>query len=179
MKTAYLSLGSNLGDRLENLRAAVRLLVGGAPPLPALPAPAGSVRLARVSSVWETLPQGKTDQPDFLNMAVAVETELAPEVLLEHALAVEAALGRVRLERWGPRLIDIDLCHYNDLSMKTDRLELPHPRMAERAFVLVPLLELRSDSQWQGWLDRLPDQGLRPFLSASDFMSPKGGSLLP
>lgn len=159
MKTAYLSLGSNLGDRLANLLAAVRLLTGE------------EIRLAQVSSVWETLPQGKTDQPDFLNMAVAVQTDLAPEALLEHLLAVEAALGRVRLERWGPRLIDIDLCQYDDLSMKTDRLELPHPRMAERAFVLVPLLELRPDSQWQDWLDQLPDQGLRLFLSGTDLVN--------
>lgn len=161
MSTAYLSLGSNLGDRLENLLAAVRLLVGA-------PA-AGALHLVRVSSVWETLPQGKTDQPDFLNMAVAVQTDLAPEALLAHLLAVEATLGRVRLERWGPRLIDIDLCQYDDLSMKTDRLELPHPRMAGRAFVLVPLLELHSDPQWQDWLAQLPDQGLRPFLPAADF----------
>lgn len=165
MKTAYLSLGSNLGDRLGNLVAAVRLL--GAPGPQA--APPGRIQIVQTSSVWETLPQGKTDQPDFLNMAIAVQTDLTPAELLEHALAVEAALGRVRLERWGPRLIDIDLCWYDDLSMKTDRLELPHPRMAERAFVLVPLLELRPDPQWQNWLAQLPDQGLRPFLAGSDF----------
>jgi 2-amino-4-hydroxy-6-hydroxymethyldihydropteridine diphosphokinase len=160
MSTAYLSLGSNLGDRLENLLAAVRLLT----------APE-SVRLLAVSSVWETLPQGKTDQPDFLNMAVAVQATLGPEALLGHGLAVEAALGRVRLERWGPRLIDIDLCWFDDLSMATDHLELPHPRLAERAFVLVPLLELAERPEWRTWLDHLPDQGLRPFLSSATFQS--------
>lgn len=173
MSTAYLSLGSNLGDRLGNLQAAVRLLGGltqGGAPHPGRPMlPPGKVQLKQVSSVWETLPQGKTDQPDFLNLAVAVQTDLAPEPLLEHLLAVEAALGRIRLERWGPRLIDIDLCQYDDVSMKSDRLELPHPRMAERAFVLVPLLELRPDPQWQRWLADLPDQGLRPYLPAADF----------
>lgn len=160
MRTAYLSLGSNLGDRLENLLAAVRLLTRP-----------GSVDLLAVSSVWETLPQGKTDQPDFLNMAVALRTSLDPEALLAHGLAVEAALGRVRLERWGPRLIDIDLCWFDDLSMATAHLELPHPRLAQRAFVLVPLLELDERPEWRAWLDQLPDQGLRPFLSAAAFQS--------
>lgn len=162
MSTAYLSLGSNLGDRLGNLVEAVRLLTGEGAPV---------AHLLGLSSVWETLPQGKTDQPEFLNMAIALRTDLAPEPLLAHALAVEGALGRIRLERWGPRLIDIDLCWYNDLSMKSATLELPHPRMAERAFVLVPLLELRPEPQWQTWLDRLPDQGLRPYLTAAEFQS--------
>lgn len=160
MSTAYLSLGSNLGDRLENLLAAVRLLTGGA-----------KVALRAASSVWETLPQGKTDQPDFLNMAVAVQTDLDPEALLAHCLAVEAALGRFRIERWGPRLIDIDLCWYDDLTMNTARLELPHPRLHERAFVLVPLLELDDRPAWRAWLGQLPDQGLRPFLPASQLQS--------
>jgi 2-amino-4-hydroxy-6-hydroxymethyldihydropteridine diphosphokinase len=172
MRTAYLSLGSNLGDRLGNLLEAVRRLTAGASAQAGATGGAPArVELLQFSSVWETLPQGKTDQPDFLNMAIAVRTDLSPTALLDHALAVEAALGRVRLERWGPRLIDIDLCWYDDLSMESDRLVLPHPRMAERAFVLVPLLELCPDPQWQRWLDQLPDQGLRPFLSAADFQT--------
>jgi 2-amino-4-hydroxy-6-hydroxymethyldihydropteridine diphosphokinase len=156
MSIAYLSLGSNLGDRLANLITALRLL--GAPTAP--------TRLVGISSVWETTPQGKVDQPDFLNLGAAVETNLSPEALLDFCLAVEAEMGRVRIERWGPRIIDIDLCWYDDLTVRTERLEVPHPRLAERAFMLVPLLELAPNPRWQTWLDQLPDQGLRPFLSA-------------
>lgn len=159
MRTVYLSLGSNLGDRLENLLTAVRLLTDDR-----------VTRLKAVSSVWETLPQGKTDQPDFLNMAIAVETTIpSMKFLLDECLGVEYQMGRRRLERWGPRVIDIDICWADDLTVKNAALEVPHPRMAERAFVLVPLLELRLELQWQAWLAQLPDQGLRPHLSAMEF----------
>lgn len=129
--TAYIGLGSNLGDRLGYLQAAVLRLHAHE-----------GIRVARCSSVYETAPVGFTDQPPFLNMAIEVETTLPPLELLGVMLEAERALGRVRTVRWGPRTIDLDLLVYGDVAMRTGRLELPHPRMAERAFVLVPLLEL-------------------------------------
>lgn len=129
--TAYVGLGSNLGDRLQYLESAVTHLHAR-----------DGIRVTRCSSVYETAPVGLTEQPHFLNMAIELETSLSPESLLDVLLGVEHALGRVRTVRWGPRTIDLDLLLYDDVEMRTDRLELPHPRMAERAFVLVPLVEL-------------------------------------
>lgn len=131
MSTAYLALGSNLGDRLALLRRAVEALCGLR----------GVVVIAQ-SSVYETAPVGGPEQPDYLNMVVAVETELPPEALLEGCLAIEAAHGRVRRERWGARTLDIDLLSYGDLVLATERLTLPHPQVGQRAFVLVPLAEI-------------------------------------
>lgn len=130
-QTAYIGLGSNLGDRFGYLQAAVKALH-------ARP----DIRVVRCSSVYETAPVGLTEQPHFLNMVIEVDTGLAPLRLLETMLDTERELGRVRDVRWGPRTIDLDLLVYGDVSLKTDELELPHPRMTERAFVLVPLLEL-------------------------------------
>lgn len=129
--TAYIGLGSNLGDRFRYLTAAIMQLHA-----------LGGVRVTRCSSVYETAPVGLKEQPPFLNMAIEVATSLPPLDLLEAMLAVERSLGRVRTVRWGPRTIDLDLLVYGDVRMRTERLELPHPRMLERAFVLVPLLEL-------------------------------------
>ena len=131
MSTAYLALGSNLGDRAALLRGALISLERG-----------GAVRVVAESSVYETAPVGGPEQPDYLNMVVAVETSLNPEALLERCLAAEAEHGRVRRERWGARTLDIDLLIYGGASMQTERLTLPHPRMTERAFVLVPLAEI-------------------------------------
>lgn len=100
------------------------------------------VRVANVSAVYETAPVGITDQPEFLNLAVSVHTVFTPEALLSHALKIETALGRVRRERWGPRTIDIDLLWYEGVCVTTPELTLPHPRMTERAFVVVPLAEI-------------------------------------
>lgn len=154
MVTAYLSLGSNLGDRLGYLTEAVRRLQ------------APHCQVTRTSSVYETAPWGKTDQPAFLNMAAAVETKLDPYELLRHILSVEQAQGRVRLERWGPRTVDIDMLLYGQERLATADLDLPHPRMAERAFVLVPLLEIAPDLPYRDALAALPDAGIGMYLRA-------------
>lgn len=152
--TAYLSLGSNLGNRLHYLAAALQRLE------------AAHTHVVGVSSVYETLPQGKTDQPLFLNMAAAVETELDAHSLLHHMQAVEQALGRVRLEKWGPRTIDIDLLLYGEAVIQEPDLIVPHPYMCQRAFVMVPLLELNPHLTLPGGqplgpvLSALPDQGV-------------------
>lgn len=128
---AYLSVGSNLGDRLANLAAGVRHLLAG-----------GGVELAGVSAVYETAPWGKTDQPGFLNAGLAVRTTLRPRDLLARCQAAETALHRERAERWGPRTLDVDIVLYGDEVVLYPDLIVPHPRMGERAFVIVPLLEL-------------------------------------
>lgn len=137
--TAYIGLGSNLGDRIGYLEAAVKALH-------ARP----DIQVLRCSSVYETAPVGLTEQPHFLNMVIEVATDLTPHQLLETMLAAERELGRVRDVRWGPRTIDLDLLVYGDVSLQTDELELPHPRMTERAFVLVPLLELCGEAEQTG-----------------------------
>ena len=128
----YLALGSNLGDRLANLKAAVAAL----PP---------SVSVLAESRVYETLPWGYTDQPAFLNMTLKGETDLEPLPLLAHLKWLEIELGRLPAVRWGPRRIDIDLLFYGYLVLHTDQLTLPHPGLHERAFVLVPLADLAPD----------------------------------
>lgn len=99
-------------------------------------------RITARSSVWRTPPWGKIDQPDFLNMCALLDTTLAPHALLDVCLSLEADAGRMRYERWGPRVLDIDLLAYGDLAVSDERLVVPHPRMFERAFVLVPLAEI-------------------------------------
>jgi 2-amino-4-hydroxy-6-hydroxymethyldihydropteridine diphosphokinase len=135
---AYLALGSNLGDRLANLQAAVRAL--GAEP---------RIRVVRSSRVYETDPVGPP-QPDYLNAVIEVRTRLEPRRLLEAALAVERELGRVRDERWGPRTIDVDVLTFDAVVLDGPALTIPHPRMHERGFVLIPLLELEPDPQLPG-----------------------------
>lgn len=131
MPLAYIGLGGNLGDRRANLDRALALL--NASP---------GVRVRRVASVYETAPVGFTAQPRFLNTVAEVETDLAPADLLAVMQRIEAELGRVRTIRWGPRTIDLDLLLYDDLTLDDPALTIPHPRLAERAFVLVPLAEL-------------------------------------
>jgi 2-amino-4-hydroxy-6-hydroxymethyldihydropteridine diphosphokinase len=128
----YLGLGSNLGDRAANLREAARRL-------------AEKVTLLRVSSLYETEPWGVTDQPKFLNAACAADTGLSPQELLQFTQSIELDLGRVRSARWGPREIDIDILLYDDLVIETRDLTVPHPRLRERAFVLVPLVEIAPE----------------------------------
>jgi 2-amino-4-hydroxy-6-hydroxymethyldihydropteridine diphosphokinase len=130
-KEAYVALGSNLGDREEMLRQALGFMHGHS-----------DIRVVRVSGIYETDPVGYTDQPPFLNMAAAVKSDLAPVQLLRQLLAIEHKLGRVRDIRWGPRTIDLDLLHMEDTVIDTEELTLPHPRMMERAFVLVPLRDI-------------------------------------
>ncbi len=129
----FLSLGSNVGDRRANLMAALRRLE------------AEGVRVVRQSSWYETDPVGYTEQPPFLNLVVEVRTALDPLALLRCAQRVEAALGRVREVRWGPRTVDVDLILYGQRVIRTSELVVPHPRMRERAFVLVPLCEVAPD----------------------------------
>lgn len=128
---AFLGLGSNLGDRAGNLRRAIELL--NAEP---------GIEVVASSSVWETDPVGGPSQPDYLNAVVRARTDLAPHDLLRACLRAEAALGRVRNVRWGPRTIDIDVLLVDALEIDDADLTVPHPRMTERAFVLLPLLEL-------------------------------------
>ncbi len=131
---AALSLGGNVGDVAENFRKA----------LAALDSHETIVVVAR-SSVWRTPPWGKTDQPDFLNMAALIETSLPPRDLLELCLSIERAAGRERSERWGPRTLDIDIIAYGDERIDEADLQLPHPRARQRAFVLVPLAEIAGE----------------------------------
>ena len=135
---SYLALGSNLGERLENLRRAAGLL--GAH---------DRLRLVRSSRVYETDPVGPP-QPDYLNVVVEAETTMPPRGLLEACLGVEDEMGRVHGERWGPRVIDIDVLTYDGEEVDEPGLVVPHPRMHERAFVLAPLLELDADPPLPG-----------------------------
>ena len=130
----FLGLGSNLGDRLANLQAAVD----------ALQAEPG-LRVAASSRVWETTPVGGPPQPDYLNAVVRVETDLSARDLLDVARRIESRLGRIRKERWGARTIDVDVLLFDEEQIDEPDLVVPHPRMTERAFVLLPLLELEPD----------------------------------
>lgn len=131
---AYIGLGSNLGDREENLRRALEMMDG-------LP----GTRVLRVSSLYRTEPVGVTDQPEFLNLAVELETELEPKALLISLQKIEDDLGRVRQVRWGSRTIDLDIIYYGDRIVEEPKLEVPHPRANQRAFVLEPLAEIAPD----------------------------------
>lgn len=153
-RAAYLSLGANLGNREETLRNAVQRL-----------AAAEGIEICSVSSLYETEPWGKTDQPRFLNVSVGLETTLSPEVLLAKAQEIEKALGRVRHEHWGARTIDVDILHVDGVEQNTPELTLPHPYMTERAFVLVPLAEIAPTLVVQGktvaaWRDVVGEKGV-------------------
>ena len=130
--TAYLGLGSNLGDREENLRQALSLL-------------GESVEIIALSSVYQTEPWGYTAQPSFLNLVCGFRTSLGPPELLALVQEVERRLGRVRTIRYGPRTIDVDILLYGDRIVDTPDLQIPHPRIPERAFVLAPLAEIAPD----------------------------------
>ena len=129
MTVVHLALGSNLGDRAANLEAAIAAL----PP---------AVDVTRCSAVYETEPEYVTDQPAFLNMAVCGDTSLEPAELLERLKAIERALGRMPARRYGPRTIDLDIVFFGDRIVATSGLVIPHPRMAERLFVLKPLSDI-------------------------------------
>lgn len=128
----YLALGGNLGNRLENLRLARESL-------------APAVTRMEASKIYETPPWGFTDQPAFLNQVVRGETQLSPLELLTFLKGIETRLGRTATFRYGPRPIDMDILFYDDLVLEGDHLTLPHPRLAERGFVLVPLADLAPD----------------------------------
>ena len=148
---AVLGLGANLGERTARMRDALSAL-----------AVHPAVRLRAVSPLYETAPWGMTDQPAFLNAAALVETNLPPRALLDAILSVEAALGRDRREKWGPRTIDIDILTYGDGTVAEPDLVIPHPHLHERAFALAPLLDVaphaivngRPAADWLAALDR-------------------------
>ncbi|HAV14701.1 MAG TPA: 2-amino-4-hydroxy-6-hydroxymethyldihydropteridine diphosphokinase [Opitutae bacterium] len=131
MPIAYLALGSNLGDRIGQMREALSLLEADA-----------SLSVFACSSVYQNRAIGMGEADDFLNAVVAVQTELLPLELLDACLSVENELGRVRTDEWAPRTIDLDVLAYEDVVMNGERLHLPHPRIAERDFVAVPLSEV-------------------------------------
>jgi len=124
-----IALGSNLGDRLAHLRAAAD----------------GLPNVVARSAVYESEPVGGPDQPDFLNAVVALDTDLTPRALLRVCQSLEQAAGRVRTEHWGPRQLDVDILLMGEIQMTEPELEIPHPRMAQRAFVLAPLADVAPD----------------------------------
>ena len=136
-ETAYLSLGSNLGDRAANLRAAVAQL-------------GAAGRLLAVSALYETQPVDVPDQPWFLNCVAAIETDQTPRELLQLALRVEAAMGRLRMRSQGPRNIDIDVVLFGECVVEETGLKIPHPAMHLRRFVLEPLVEIAPEVRHPG-----------------------------
>ena len=160
MHTIYLGLGTNLGDRAANLQAAVAGL-------------AKNLQVTAVSPIYETPPWGITDQPDFLNMCLTAETDLPPHELLALLKKLEKEIGRVSGERWGPRLIDIDLLFYTHQIIETEKLTIPHPEMPERAFVLRPLADIAANfvhpvigETIAALAAKVDDEGIRPFAPA-------------
>ena len=133
-RAIVLALGGNVGDKALSLRRALGALAGEP-----------EIELVAVSRFYRTPPWGKTDQDWFVNACALARTSLAPEALLERVKRLEVELGRAPAERWGPRVIDIDLIAYGDVTLKTERLTLPHPELFNRAFVLVPLAEIAPD----------------------------------
>ena len=131
MPTAFLSLGSNLGDRLANLKRAIEKIEEPS-----------QIMLTKVSPVYETEPVGRENQGWFLNLVLQVETSLEPFALLERLSSIEDQMGRKREKRWGSRNIDLDILLYDTRMVDSERLTIPHPRMHERRFVLVPLAQI-------------------------------------
>jgi len=134
MGRVFIALGSNIGDRLGFLQKAMDAL-GSAP----------GFKVRRVSSVYETEPVGKKDQPQFLNAAVELDSPMSPEDALVNLKQIERAVGRTPSERWGPREIDLDLIYVQDLVVNGPGLVLPHPEVASRRFVLTPLAEIAPE----------------------------------
>lgn len=132
MSEVGLSLGSNIGDKAANIARAVAMLQAE-----------GTLTHVELSSFYRTPPWGLTEQDWFVNAALIARTRLAPLELLARLQSVETAMGRVRVQRWGPRLIDLDILFYGATALQSDALTLPHPEMANRGFVMIPLAELR------------------------------------
>ena len=135
MPIAFLLLGTNMGNRLQNLQQAIKKIASHSE----------TVRVIKSSCVYETAAWGKLEQDDYLNQAVKIETTLLPEQLLEVTASVETAMGRTRKKIWEPRIIDIDIIFYNQEIIKGKKLTLPHPHLQERRFVLMPLAEIAAD----------------------------------
>ena len=159
LTTAYVALGSNLGDRLSRMREALRLLK------------ADGVIVTQTSRVYENRAIGMGDAGPFLNAVIEVQTELEAESFLDLCLSVETQLGRVRTGGWSPRTIDVDLLLFGESRVETERLSLPHPRIAERDFVLQPLCDINpelkvSAQRVKVLLERLPVVDLEPYAGA-------------
>lgn len=156
--TAFIALGSNIGNRYDYLVEAIQLLRSYP-----------EIQLVNYSSIYETDPVGYEDQDLFLNMVIEVQTEYSAHELLELCLKIELELGRKRDIHWGPRTIDLDILLYNQENIVSEKLIVPHPRMGERNFVMIPLLEIRPDinipgmeTSLEAWINELPNkEGVR------------------
>lgn len=162
-KPAYLALGGNVGDvRAAMAKAIARLDARD------------DTDVTAISSLYRTPPWGDTDQPPFLNAAIAIATELEPHHLLDTVKQIEKDLKRTKTRRWGPRTIDIDILVYADRAFADARLELPHPRLTERGFVLRPLADITADLEIAGepvmaWLKRADQTGIEPVAGKRDW----------
>ncbi|MDQ0202151.1 2-amino-4-hydroxy-6-hydroxymethyldihydropteridine diphosphokinase [Neobacillus ginsengisoli] len=156
--SAFIALGSNMGIRYDYLVNAIRRLIDYP-----------GIQLVNYSSVYETDPVGYEEQDLFLNMVIEINTEYSAQELLDICLKTELELGRKREIKWGPRTIDLDILLYNQENIETEKLTVPHPRMLERAFVMIPLLEIRNDvlipemeKPFESYLNELPNkEGVR------------------
>lgn len=134
MNKAYLGLGTNMGDKQAYLKEACKIISDNT-----------NINIVKISKVYKTKAWGYTNQDDFLNICIEVDTNLSPEELLEVCHEVENKLNRVRVIRWGPRTIDVDILFFNNIISTDENLILPHPRIKERAFVLIPLMDLNKE----------------------------------
>ncbi|OPL11048.1 MAG: hypothetical protein AVO34_02825 [Firmicutes bacterium ML8_F2] len=167
-KHAYIGLGSNLGTRLSNLRQSLTLL-----------SQVPAIKIKEVSPVYETEPVGGPAQGYYLNACASLLTTLPPETLMRAMLDVENRIGRIRIERWGPRTIDLDLLVYEDEVINTPLLNLPHPRLCERCFVLIPLADIAPNLTIPGLSinirkllsECLSDEDVRYYLPANWFIN--------
>lgn len=153
--TVYLSLGSNIENREAHLKDAVALLESYK-----------DIHILAISSIYETDPVGYIEQGNFLNIVIKIETSFSAEKLLQKCLYTEERLGRIREFKWGPRTIDLDILLYNNENIESENLIIPHPRMHERAFVLIPLIEIEPNikiptvtTPLTQILDEIPDKG--------------------
>jgi len=161
MIKAYLGLGSNLGDRASYLQEALSLL-------------SSNLEITKQSPLYETEPWGVLDQDPFLNMVIEVQTDLEAEELLELCLQIELALERVREKKWGPRTVDIDILLYGQEEIATKNLQVPHPYLTERDFVVIPLADIApkvrvKEKSLSEWAESFDKTKLKPFKIQSRF----------